>query len=60
MYLFLCTTPLQVCIAQFLIQKHETSYLVYISEEARFDTLNDFAKEKQIHYASKCDKWIKW
>lgn len=60
MYLFLCTTPLQVCIAQFLIQKHETSYLVYISEEARFDVLNDFAKEKQIHYASKCDKWIKW
>lgn len=60
MYLFLCTTPLQVCIAQFLIQKHETSCLIYISEEARFDTLNDFAKEKQIHYASKCDKWIKW
>lgn len=60
MFLFLCTTPLQVRIAQFLSQKHETSYLVYISEEARFDTLNDFAKEKQIHYASKCDKWIKW
>ena len=60
MFLFLCTTPLQVRIAQFLIQKHETSYLVYISEEARFDTLSDVAKEKQIYYASKCDKWIKW
>lgn len=60
MYLFLCTTPLQVCIAQYLSQKHKSSYLVYITEEARFNMLGGFAKEKQIYYASKCDMWLKW
>ena len=51
MYLFLCTTPLQVRIAQYLGKKHNDSYLVYITEEAKFNTLSDFAKEKQIYYA---------
>ena len=60
MFLFLCTTPLQVRIAQFLSQKHETSLLIYITEKSRFDTLSDVAKEKQIYYASKCDLWLKW
>lgn len=60
MYLFLCTTPLQVRIAQFLSQKHESSRLFYITERARFETLSEFAKEKQFYYASKCDVWLKW
>ena len=60
MYLFLCTTPLQVRIAQHLSKKHDISRLVYITEKARFDTLSSFAKEKQIYYASECDMWLKW
>lgn len=60
MYLFLCTTPLQVRIAQYLRKKHDDSYLVYITEEAKFNTLSDFAKEKQIYYAFECDMWLKW
>lgn len=60
MYLFLCTTPLQVRIAQYLSKKYYNSCLIYITEKARFDTLSDFAKGKQIYYASKCDMWLKW
>ena len=60
MFLFLCTTPLQVRIAQYLSKQHEKSSLVYITELAKFETLTDIAKEKQTYYAQQCDKWVKW
>lgn len=60
MYIFLCTTPLQLCLAQYLRKKHDNTYLVYLTEYERFETLSKLSQEKQTHYASQCDKWLKW
>ena len=59
MYLFLCTTPLQLRISQYLRNKHSDTKLIYITESEWFDTLSDIAKKKQNHYASQCDEWVK-
>ena len=59
MYVFLCTTPLQVRIAQYLRAKHSDTKLIYITESERFDTLSDIAKKKQEFYALQCDGWVK-
>lgn len=60
MDLFLCTTPLQVCLAKYLSKDVESPILVYVSELARYDSLSPIAKEKQSEYASRCDYWLKW
>ena len=60
MYVFLCTTPLQVRIAQYLRAKHSDTKLIYITESERFATLSDIAKKKQEFYALQCDGWVKW
>lgn len=60
MDLFLCTTPLQVCLAKYLSKDVESPVLVYISELARYDSLSPISKEKQSEYASRCDYWLKW
>lgn len=60
MDLFLCTTPLQVCLAKYLSKDVESPILVYVSELARYGSLSSIAKEKQFEYASRCDYWLKW
>lgn len=60
MDLFLCTTPLQVCLAKYLSKNVKSPVLVYLSELARYDSLSPIAKEKQLEYASRCDYWLKW
>ena len=60
MDLFLCTTPLQVCLAKYLSKDVKSPILVYVSELARYDSLSPISKEKQSEYASRCDYWLKW
>lgn len=60
MDLFLCTTPLQVCLAKYLSKNVQNPVLVYLSELARYESLSYIAKEKQSEYASRCDYWLKW
>lgn len=60
MDLFLCTTPLQVCLAKYLSKDVNSPVLVYLSELARYDSLSPIAKKKQSEYASRCDYWLQW
>ena len=60
MDLFLCTTPLQVCLAKYLSKDVKNPTLVYVSELARYDSFSPISKEKQSEYASRCDYWLKW
>ena len=58
--LFLCTTPLQVKLAEFIANNYVNGdfKIFYLLEEGfEFD---DISWSKQKYYVDKCDELIKW